>query len=159
MAYAWDDEEAFSLPTRTQVEADLKDWCERLSDLLDRIEGWVADRNDIRPIRSNTYSTVPRLLALGSDKTWAFPSLTLHRYVGDWRKDGRPTDRMLFVKSDSPWVIGTRGRVRIWAPRRLVSVADAAIEGRPDWQMVHEDGLRTVPFIRETFLPILDELA
>lgn len=159
MAYAWDEEEVFSLPTRAQVEADLKDWCERLSELLDRIEVWVADRSDLRPIRSNTHSTVPRLLALGSNKTWAFPSLTLHKYVGDWRKDGTPTNRMLHVNSDSPWVIGTRGRVRIWAPKRLFAVADAAMEGCPDWQMVHEDGLHTIPFTKEAFLPILDELA
>lgn len=155
MAYAWTDDDFPAPPTREQVEADLKDWNERLNGLLDLIQEWVSDRPEFEVIRSQTHASEPRMRAVGIDGTRPFPCLTLRRHDAL----GNPTGSMLHVTHDARWVGGTGGNVAIRNGVASYRVADFALHGPVEWVITpRRDPTGIVPFTKDEFLLILDEM-
>lgn len=156
MAYVLDDDysQLPPPPTRAEVEADLVDWEQRLSDLLDQIQDWAAARPDFRPVRNHVHRSERKMVLVGMTGTQALPNLILHRYG----LDGQPTGKMVHIGPDARWVIGTRGQISIRTPKTIHTVADGGKTGAPEWLCTSIRGKPPQPFTKDLLLMLLDEV-
>lgn len=150
MAYAFDDEDLPLPPTRVEVEAELSDWRNRLTELFEQLQKWLPGDGSFEPLRGDRFILEERMKAVGISVPRPFPTLDI---------GNADVDKGMQLIPDARWVFLTRGRLFLFHPLGMTYVEDHGIPGAPDWRLYpHRDRSRDVPLNRQEFQRLLDGL-